>query len=79
MDVPHLYNFLIFYQSFFYYLTPGIPELREELTKFHARYDNLSLSSENFVVSPGSKELIYLVMTIFSGGEAGRLWHVTAT
>ncbi|XP_071534804.1 aspartate aminotransferase-like [Panulirus ornatus] len=45
----------------------GIPELREELAKFHARYDNLSLNSDNFVVAPGSKILIYLVMTIFAG------------
>ncbi|XP_042212670.1 aspartate aminotransferase-like isoform X2 [Homarus americanus] len=45
----------------------GIPELREELVKFHARYDNLSLSSDNFTVGPGSKELIFLVMATFNG------------
>ncbi|XP_069998079.1 aspartate aminotransferase [Penaeus vannamei] len=45
----------------------GIPELREELVKFHARYDHLDLNGESMVVGPGSKELIYLTMATFSG------------
>ncbi|KAK4307444.1 hypothetical protein Pmani_020793 [Petrolisthes manimaculis] len=45
----------------------GIPELREELVKFHGKYDDVSLDVDNFVVAPGSKELIYLIMATFSG------------
>ncbi|KAK7072757.1 hypothetical protein SK128_010765 [Halocaridina rubra] len=45
----------------------GIAELREEVVKFHKKYDNISLDVDNFVVGPGSKELIYLTMTTFSG------------
>lgn len=45
----------------------GIPELREEIVKFHERYDNITLNVNNFVTGPGSKQLIYLVMTAFKG------------
>ncbi|XP_042859416.1 aspartate aminotransferase-like, partial [Penaeus japonicus] len=44
-----------------------IPELREELVKFHSRYDHVQLDTNNMVVGPGSKELIYLTMATFSG------------
>lgn len=45
----------------------GIPELRDGLVRFHARYDNIRLLRENLVVGPGSKELIFLILTTFSG------------
>lgn len=45
----------------------GIPELRDALVRFHTRYDNIRLERENMVVGPGSKELIFLIMTTFSG------------
>ncbi|XP_068214708.1 aspartate aminotransferase-like [Palaemon carinicauda] len=50
-----------------YLAIAGIPELREEIVKFHERYDNISLNVDNFVMGPGSKQLIYLVMTTFKG------------
>lgn len=37
--------------------------------RFHARYDDIKLHRENMVTGPGSKELIFLVFTTFSGGE----------
>ncbi|CAL4093633.1 unnamed protein product, partial [Meganyctiphanes norvegica] len=45
----------------------GIPELRAALVEFHIRYDDIKLDLEGFVVGPGSKELLYLVMTTFNG------------
>ncbi|XP_050729782.1 aspartate aminotransferase-like [Eriocheir sinensis] len=45
----------------------GITELREALVRFHARYDDIKLQRENMVTGPGSKELIFLVFSTFSG------------
>lgn len=43
------------------------------MVRFHARYDKTRLQRENMVVGPGSKELIFLVLTTFSGGAWGRV------
>lgn len=45
----------------------GILELREELVKFHKKYDEINLNVDNFLLGPGSKELIYLTVTSFKG------------
>ncbi|XP_046355560.2 aspartate aminotransferase-like isoform X2 [Haliotis rufescens] len=46
----------------------GIPELRQGICNFHARYDSLgSLDPNNVIVGPGSKELIYLLLNVFNG------------
>ena len=49
---------------------PGIPELQQALCEFHTRYDRLEgLGADQFIVGPGSKELIFLLMTVFNGGR----------
>ena len=56
----------------FYYITPcpvGIPELRQAICHFHQRYDSLTFDPEQVLVAPGSKELIYLTMSVFNGGR----------
>ncbi|KAK3106070.1 hypothetical protein FSP39_012043 [Pinctada imbricata] len=46
----------------------GIPELRESICAFHARFDNLNdYIADDVIVGPGSKELIFLLMNVFSG------------
>lgn len=51
-----------------YLQVAGIPELREALCDFHRRYDNLSgLHPDQVIVGPGSKELIFLLLSIFNG------------
>ena len=47
----------------------GIPELRASIAEFHARHDGLVFNPDNIIVGPGSKELIYLAMMVFSGGK----------
>ncbi|KAK2187189.1 hypothetical protein NP493_176g03009 [Ridgeia piscesae] len=51
-----------------YLSVAGIPELRQALCEFHTRYDRLEgLGVDQFIVGPGSKELIFLLMTVFNG------------
>ncbi|XP_067687816.1 aspartate aminotransferase-like [Haliotis asinina] len=46
----------------------GLPELRQGICNFHARYDSLeNLDPNNVIAGPGSKELIYLLLNIFNG------------
>lgn len=45
----------------------GIPELRDALANFHKRYDNLQIDSSQIIVGPGTKELIFLLLTVFKG------------
>ena len=53
-----------------YFLITGIPELREAICNFHLRYDKLSgLHPDQIVVGPGSKELIFLLLSVFKGGK----------
>ncbi|KAJ8036129.1 hypothetical protein HOLleu_20010 [Holothuria leucospilota] len=48
----------------------GLPKLREAICRFHDKYDNLShFAAGDVVVGPGSKELIFLLMSVFSGGK----------
>ncbi|CAD5115692.1 DgyrCDS4643 [Dimorphilus gyrociliatus] len=45
----------------------GNEELRIEIARLHSRYDGLKVDSENILVGPGSKELIFLLFRIFNG------------
>ena len=48
----------------------GIPELREAICSLHERYDRLTgLHPEQVLVGPGTKELIFLLLNIYYGGE----------
>lgn len=42
--------------------------MRASIAKFHLDHDGVSFNLEDIIVSPGSKELIYLTMRLFSGG-----------
>lgn len=50
-----------------YLSVAGLLELREEIVEFHKEWDDVSLSIDNLIVGPGSKELIYLTMAVFKG------------
>ncbi|CAG5136188.1 unnamed protein product, partial [Candidula unifasciata] len=50
-----------------YLAVQGIPELRQGICNFHKHYDGITFDSENIIVGPGSKELIFLLMLIFNG------------
>ena len=45
----------------------GLPDLRKAIAKFHKEWEGVTLNEEGLVVGPGSKELIYLTMAVFSG------------
>ena len=46
----------------------GITELRSSIAKLHKHFDNLTFSKDDVIVGPGSKELIYLVLSVCDGG-----------
>ena len=45
----------------------GILELRKAICEFHREFDGLNVHPENVVVGPGTKELIFLLLCVFSG------------
>ena len=45
----------------------GILELRKAICEFHREFDGLDVHPENVVVGPGTKELIFLLLCVFSG------------
>lgn len=59
----HAYLFVFFNHK-------GLKQLRQAICYFHQKYDGFDdLDPEEIVVGPGSKELIYLVMHVFNGGN----------
>ena len=46
----------------------GLPGLRRGLVKLHQQQDGVTMDPENIVTAPGSKQLIYLIMAVSSGG-----------
>lgn len=45
----------------------GILELRKSICVFHREFDGLGVEPENIIVGPGSKELIFLLLSVFNG------------
>lgn len=45
----------------------GILELRKAICEFHREFDGLDVQSDNVIVGPGSKELIFLLLSVFNG------------
>jgi len=45
----------------------GLPDLRKAIVAFHKEWEGVTLNEDGLVVGPGSKELIYLTMAVFSG------------
>ncbi|KAG1664493.1 Aspartate aminotransferase [Nymphon striatum] len=46
----------------------GIKSLRVMISKFHKKYDNLNIDPDNIVVTPGSKESIFLLISSLLNG-----------
>ncbi|XP_022244759.1 uncharacterized protein LOC106461950 [Limulus polyphemus] len=50
------------------YLTVhGLQEFRQTISRFHEKNDGFTVDPDNIVVAPGSKEVIYHILTAFSG------------
>ena len=47
----------------------GLPQLREAVASFHSEVDNLSLTSDQILIAPGSKILIFAVMAAFTEAD----------
>ena len=45
----------------------GILELRKAICEFHHEFDGLNVKPEDVIVGPGTKELIFLLLSVFSG------------
>ncbi|KAL9988820.1 hypothetical protein ACROYT_G003308 [Oculina patagonica] len=45
----------------------GILELRKAICEFHREFDGLDVKPDNVIVGPGSKELIFLLLSVFNG------------
>ncbi|KAK6985606.1 aspartate aminotransferase [Biomphalaria glabrata] len=45
----------------------GLATLRKGICEFHKVYDDLTFDPDDVIVAPGSKELIFLLMTVFNG------------
>ena len=45
----------------------GLRELRESISKYTSSQKNYSYTSENVIIGPGSKELMFLLQVIFDG------------
>ncbi|XP_064643862.1 aspartate aminotransferase-like [Lineus longissimus] len=50
-----------------YLPTEGIPSLRKAICSFHKKYDDFDFDPSQVVVGPGSKELIFLLVSVFNG------------
>ena len=47
----------------------GLPELRKAVSVFHAIEDEIESTEDQVVIGPGSKELIFLTMKVYNGGN----------
>ncbi|XP_065830087.1 aspartate aminotransferase-like isoform X2 [Oscarella lobularis] len=47
--------------------TCGIEALRQAICDYHRRVDGIEVSSENTIVGPGSKSLLFLLFLVFEG------------
>lgn len=45
----------------------GLLELRQAVAQFHRLKDNVTVSAENVLIGPGSKELLFLLNLVFYG------------
>jgi len=50
-----------------YLSVQGLPELREAISKHTSKIKNYSYKSENVIIGPGSKELMFLLNILFDG------------
>nr|KAG5692248.1 hypothetical protein BaRGS_011748 [Batillaria attramentaria] len=48
-------------------MSSGLPELRRSICHFHEKYDDVIFDPDHVIVAPGSKELIFLLLNVFSG------------
>jgi len=45
----------------------GLPQLRQAVAEFHRKKDGVSITPENVIIGPGSKELLFLLQLVFEG------------
>jgi aspartate aminotransferase len=45
----------------------GLPELRQVLTEHHFRYFGIDSGTDNIIVGPGSKELMFILQLVYDG------------
>ncbi len=45
----------------------GLPELRQAVANYHNRLSGLGLRSDDVLIAPGSKELLYILQLVFDG------------
>ena len=45
----------------------GLPELRQVLTEHHQRVFGIDCKSENIIIGPGSKELMFILQLVYDG------------
>ena len=45
----------------------GLPALREAVASFHHKHDHVEIRSDHVLVGPGSKELMFLLQTVYYG------------
>ena len=50
-----------------YLAVKGLPELRETIVKYWKRTQNLNYTADNIMISPGSKELLFLLQLVYYG------------
>ena len=45
----------------------GLPELQNAIANFHQKFDSVNIQSENVLIGPGSKELMFLLQLVLKG------------
>ncbi len=62
------FNYVITYVSQFEFWK-GLPALKSAICEFHNEFDGVNSDPDQVVIGPGSKEIIFLTMKLFDGGE----------
>jgi aspartate aminotransferase len=52
-----------------YVSVQGLEELRDAVAKFHNHYDQINVTSDNILIAPGSKILIYSIIASFNDAD----------
>jgi aspartate aminotransferase len=45
----------------------GLPELRQVMTEHHKRYFGIESTTDNIIIGPGSKELMFILQLVYDG------------
>ena len=50
-----------------YLSVEGLPELRQAIANYHQKFDNIDIESEQVLIGPGSKELMFSLQLALKG------------